>query len=94
MSERPPDNDEGRLGERRPRQDLPGRIDRRNRTARIDARLGSHDVDLERLKRTVRYLAEITGIDADDLLIAQSPGVRYDMPHTFNEHRVWSELKQ
>ena len=88
----PPD-DESRPGKERLRQDLPGRIDRRNRTARIDARLGSH-VDLERLKRAVRYLAEITGIDVDDLLIAQSPGVRFDMPHTFDEHRVWSELEQ
>ena len=61
---------------------------------RLDERLRRQDRRVAGLERTVRYLAEITGIDVDDLLIAQSPGVRYDMPATFDEYRVWSELEQ
>lgn len=44
------------------------------------------------LEGVVRYLAEIHDINIEDLLIAQRPGVRHDMPSTFDEFRVWSEL--
>jgi hypothetical protein len=59
---------------------------------RLDEACRDLEIRLQRQERLARRLAAMHGLTIEELEAEESPGVRYDMPHTYAEFVTWCRL--
>lgn len=63
-----------------------------SRYARLADEQRTLEVRLSRQERLNRRLAAMHGLSVAELEAEESPGVRFDMPHTWAEYATWCRL--